>query len=315
MGGINVNQSLLKGVTIIDTTINLPGPVAGGILASLGARVIKIEPPMGDPVSTSPELYRAINDSKEIITIDLKQQEGQDKAKELIANADGILVGMRDPALKKLGLDYQSLTAINPRLIYCNVTGFPGDSTKADHPGHDLTYLAHSGLLKTLFPDLGKIPTQLADMTGALYGALAVVSGLNYQKQNKTGISIDVNLYESPFLLGLVPRHDPKLASSLDGSIICYRVYETEDGKIALGALEQKFFDSLVTAIERPEWCGQQLRPAIPGDPIFEELKSIFKSRPTAEWLSIAAAHDVPIEAVNDLSFEKGLTIPFRTQV
>ncbi|MFB6468400.1 CoA transferase [Cytobacillus sp. Hz8] len=305
-------SGLLKGVKIIDTTINLPGPVAGAILGMLGAVITKIESSSGDPVSSSPALYRTINGMKNRIRLDLHNPQDKQEFLRLVSEADGILVGMRPTALAKLGLDYEILKAINPKLIYCHVAGFPKDSKKKGTPGHDLTYLAESGLLSTLFSDLTKVTTQPADMTGALYTAIAFLSGLQFRNSTGTGTSIEINLYESPAILGLIPNHDNRLSKNLQGDQICYRVYETADGWIALGALEEKFFNSFVQAIDHPEWMGKGDKLAEPGDEIFEAMKKIFKSQPSGYWVSIGAQHDVPLEEVRSLSPSKEFSLPYR---
>jgi alpha-methylacyl-CoA racemase len=312
MGELLSQSGLLQGVKIIDTTINLPGPVAGTILGLLGASITKVEPPSGDPVSASPALYKTLNGLKSRVQYNLQDPDDKREFLKIVSEADGIVVGMRTTALEKLGLDYETLKALNPKLIYCHVAGFPKDSEKKDTPGHDLTYLAEAGLLPTLFSDLTKVTTQPADMTGALYTAIAFLAALQYRSSTGMGTSVEVNLFESPAILGLLPNHDEGLSESLQGNQICYRVYDTADGSVALGALEEKFFHSFVHAIGHPEWSGQGGRKAEQGDEVFESLKKIFLSKSAAYWVNVGIQHDVPLEEVRPLSKTTEFSLPFR---
>lgn len=308
-----LRPSLLEGLTFIDTTINLPGPVAGWILTRLGAEVIKVDPPEGDPLSRYPSLDQAINGVKKRVVIDLRTPDGAADLKARCTRADGILVGMRPSTLGRLGLSPEVLSAINPRLVYCHVTGYAKDSADADTPGHDLNYLAATGLLALLFPHF-RLPTQLADLSGALYAVIGLLAAVIERTRTGRGPEIEVNLADSAGLFGLVPSFSPELADILSGSRVAYHVYSTADGQLAVGALEPKFFRNLCEALGHPEWAEAGLSPAAPGNPVYDGLADIFQGRSATDWGQWAKSRGLPLTAVNPFSPKRLNGWPLRIQ-
>lgn len=302
----------LEGLVIVDTTVNLPGPLAGALLAELGARVIKVDPPQGDPVGRFPDLDEAVNHRKERLSIDLKSEAGRQELLSLLEKADGLLVGMRPKALQVLGLDYATVKTVNPRLIYGHVTGYPQDHPKAGCPGHDLNYLAESGLLVGLHSTMNQFSAQLADMTAALYTALIWTAALRFRDKNGRGIAFETNIFESPGILGLVAGTAPSLSGVLAGGVLSYHVYDSKDGQVALGALEPHFFDRFALAVEEREWVGQGLSPATEENPLFGQIKALFRTRSSRDWVDLGLKHDFPVSEVTSARYPTALRLPVR---
>ena len=163
----------LAGVEVVTIAVNLPGPVAAARLADLGARVVKVEPPAGDPLAQyTPEAYAELSAGQEVVRLDLKTETGTDGLHALLATADVLLTSHRPSALARLGLSWDDLHARHPRLIQVAVVGHPGPGTEV--PGHDLTYQAVHGLVD----GLGLPRVLLADLAGGDRAALGAVAAL-----------------------------------------------------------------------------------------------------------------------------------------
>lgn len=270
----------LAGVTVINLAVNLPGPFAAARLAALGAHVIKVEPPSGDPVAqVVPDYYRELSQGQEVVTIDLKDYEGITQLEALAAGADILITAMRPRAAESLGLP----GIVNRHgLVHVEIVGFAGD--RANIPGHDLTYQAAHG---TLIP--GSTPTvPVADVLGGEKAATAALAGLHQRQSQtpgkRTGIVRRVVLDEAaawaagPAQHGLTSPGGP-----LGGGSPYYRTYETADGNIAIGCVEPVFAKALAQHV------GSDTAT----------LEAAFASKPTSEWMELAQAHDLPFEPVN----------------
>lgn len=269
----------LAGVTVISLAINLPGPLAAARLVQQGARVIKVEPPSGDPMSAYLNAYyRELTEGQEILTIDLKSPEGAQQLKELTKDADILLTSMRPKAAQSLGLP--QLVDEN-ELVHVEIVGFAGD--RADVPGHDLTYQAAH---KTLVP--GTMPTvPVADVLGGEHAALEALAGLR-QKEHRPegetgGIVKRVVLDEAaqwaagPARFGLSSP-----GGFLGGGSPLYRTYATQDGHVAVACIEPHFAKALT------ELVGSE----------HAELEAAFAAHPTNYWVEFANEHDLPVEPI-----------------
>ena len=312
----------LAGLRILDLTRLLPGPVATMHLADLGAEVIKIEDTgAGDyaramgPGARAPGgngdslFFRLVNRNKKSLRLDLKQAAGVEVFLRLAQDADVIFESFRPGVVDKLGIGYGAVRAINPRIVYCAITGYGQTGPWADQAGHDINYLATAGLLDQIGSHDGEhsgppaIPNlQIGDLLGGaltpLLGVLAAVIGA---KATGQGSHVDVAMTDAvlahtifPLVTTLVHgRPAPRGADLLTGGVACYGVYRTADARyLAVGALEPKFWQALCAAIGRPDLAPFGLATGSKGREVKAELAGLFASEPLAHWEPIFAAAD-----------------------
>ena len=267
----------LSGTRVLDLSQYLPGPYATQMLADLGAEVIKVEPPAGDPMrGIGPRdadgvsaFYKLINAGKTVTHLDLKSDAGRAALGSLVRGADVLLESFRPGALSKLGFGAEALRELNPRLVHCALSGFGQSGPYAQRAGHDITYMALTGGLATSGmaerPVFAHPPT--ADFAGAMQATIAILAALLRRANTGQGSSIDVSLSEAVLAWqGVVLTGALRAGGSasrghglLNGGAACYRLYETADGRfVALGALEEKFWANFCTALRRPEWIARQ---------------------------------------------------------
>lgn len=309
----------LHGIRVIDFTRLLPGPYATMRLADLGAEIIKVESPEGDLARQSdPKIggegavYLANNRNKKSIVLDLKSKEGKKQALSLIDEADVIIEGFRPGVMRKLGLDFETVSLRNPRLVYCSLTGYGQTGTLADFAGHDLNYMAVSGFLSQLRDQEGRPITpsvQIGDMVGGILASEAILAGLVQRGRTGEGVYLDVAMTDA--LAGMLNNHALIQQATgfehgvtiLNGTLVCYGLYQTADGRtISLGALEPKFWHAFCKAVDKPEWIGKQYEPAEDGHAIYEELKALFESRTFIQWMEFGQRVDCCMQPVLNIS-------------
>ncbi len=276
-----MTDNLLADIHIVSTAINVPGPAAAARLRDLGARVTKVEPPSGDPLSPfSPDWYATLTTGQEVVTLDLKTATGRVALDGLLGGADMLLTASRPAALDRLGLDWDTVHACFPRLCHVGIIGYP--APRQNESGHDLTYQAGLGLLQP-----PRMPiTLLADLAGAERAASAAVSLLLHRERTGEAGRRWVSLAESA-----VPFADPLRysvttpGSILGGGLPGYGVYKARDGYVAVAALEAHFLERLEEALA--------VRPAT-----HEALETVFQTRCAAEWEAWGLERDIPIAAI-----------------
>ena len=263
----------LAGLTVLDFTTLLPGPLATLMLAEAGAHVIKIERPGGEDMRRFPPfadgasvLFTQLNRGKEIVELDLKAESAKERLHQLLASADILVEQYRPGVMDRLDLGYERLAAQYPGLIYCSVSGFGQTGPFADRAGHDLNYLALSGLLAQSCGSAGQPalpPAQIADIGGGSFPAVVniLLAVLQRQKTGR-GCHLDISMTDAMFTFGLfahaqhaagetVPEYGTGL---LTGGAPRYGLYPAADGKmIAVAALEQKFWLRLCDLLEIPD--------------------------------------------------------------
>ncbi|HEY7406289.1 MAG TPA: CoA transferase [Candidatus Angelobacter sp.] len=275
------NSSLLQGIRIVSLALNAPGPVAAARLTKLGAEVTKIEPPGGDALShAAPGWYQQLCQGQTVLRLDLKDPSGQQKLVELLAKADLLLASFRPSALKRLGLDWESLHARHPRLSFVGIIGHA--APEEERSGHDLTYQADFGLLR---PPL--MPASLfVDLGGAERAVSMSLALLNKFARTGEANGAWVSLHEcardlaGPLKAGLTTP-----GGLLGGGYPLYGFFKTSDGWVAIAALEPHFAERLLTELS--------LKEVNRG-----ELERIFLERSAAEWESWASERDLPLVAV-----------------
>jgi crotonobetainyl-CoA:carnitine CoA-transferase CaiB-like acyl-CoA transferase len=262
----------LEGVRVIDLSQYIPGPFATRQLADLGADVIKIEPPAGDPMrrfmatkSDEPSaIYRHVNRGKRVCRLDLKQEHDRRKFSELLRDADILLESYRPGVLARLGFDRERLGEINARLIHCALSGFGQTGPWAPRAGHDINYCAVAG--QSIGSGTGERPIiaypPIADHAGAMQAAVAMLAALHGRRDNATGTFLDVSITESILAWQYLPAlggGSQRAATILNGGAACYNIYRCADGAfISVGAIETSFWKNFCTALRRPDWIARQ---------------------------------------------------------
>ncbi len=234
----------LRGVRILSLALNLPGPAALMRCHQMGATCTKAEPPSGDPMGLyNKPAYTTLHTGVKVLTADLKTEAGQKALHNVLAKTDVLLTSFRPSAMVKLGLTWKTLHKQYPQLSMVCIVGAPG--TRAEEPGHDLTYLADNGLVTGL--DLP--PTLYADMGGSLMASEAVLQATVLRQSKGKGVNFEVALSDAAAYLALPRSWGLTLpAGAVGGAHAGYRVYPCKDGRVAVAALEPHFAAALCTA-------------------------------------------------------------------
>ena len=300
----------LAGVRVLDLTRLLPGPMAAQHLADLGADVIKIEDTgAGDYANAA---VRALaNRGKRGLRIDLKNREGLATLLRLCRDADVLVEGFRPGVLQRLGAGYDAVAAVNPRIVYCSITGFGQTGPLRDAPGHDIDYAALAGVADQIGnaggPALSNLP--VADLLGGTMGALSgILAALFDAARTGHGRHVDIAMADVALAHAVLPLavlHQqgqvPRVGeSSLTGGLACYGFYRTADGRqLAVGALEPKFWDDLCRRLERPDLLPlHRTGDAGTEERLRAELVAIFATRPLAHWRSLFRDADACVSPV-----------------
>jgi crotonobetainyl-CoA:carnitine CoA-transferase CaiB-like acyl-CoA transferase len=311
---------MLNDCTIVDFTRLLPGPLATQQLALLGAKVIKIEhPKRGDLAKFQPpfvdglsSLYRMLNFNKEVQELDYESEAGRAEITALIEKADVLIEQFRPGVMDALGFGYEQVKAINPGIVYISLSGYGQNSDLAQAAGHDLNYLAESGLLSLNTDENGKpvIPGfQIADIAGGAYGAvMACLAGLLNKAKTGLGGYFDVGIYQGILPLLTIPGSqyfgglDPYAMKVLNGDLINYNLYQCADGEwIALGALEMKFWKNFCLLVDKADWIrNNPLELSIHLFPK-NEVEVLFREKTQAEWVALAEGQDICLSPVRKL--------------
>ena len=285
----------LEGYRVVNLAVNVPGPVAAARLQALGATVYKIEPPGGDPLAAAaPAWYRSLTAGQVVRRLDLKSQVGQAALADLLAQADLLLTAQRPSALARLGLGPGDLARRFPRLVHVAIVGHP--APRQEEPGHDLTYLAETGLLDP--PALPR--TLMADLAGAERAVTAALALLLARERGRFVRRVEVSLAEAAASLAAPLEHGLTAPGGpLGGGLPFYRCYPAREGWVAVAALEPHFAQRLLAELARPGQAG--LAAPVPPEALGAmeaALASAFRRRSAAEWEAWARERDLPIAAV-----------------
>jgi crotonobetainyl-CoA:carnitine CoA-transferase CaiB-like acyl-CoA transferase len=314
--------SALEGIRVLDLSRMLPGPYCSMMLADLGAEVIKVEEPtLGDPTRRSPPLidgksepFSQVNRNKKSIAIDLKQREGRDIFLKLASRADCVLEQFRPGVVDRLGINYAAVAEVNPGIIYCSLTGFGQNGPHRERSGHDLNYLALSGVLGLTTDERGKpvIPgVQVADLAGGMIAAFAILAALLARNKTGRGRYIDVSMFDVMLSMLPIPAAHHFAGQTigvggkyvLSGAYPFYNVYETSDGKfMTLGALEPKFWVNFCRKVDREDLIARQFDSGERRSDLFTQVEEIFKTRTRDEWIELLRDADCCCEPVLSMS-------------
>lgn len=294
--------AFLNGIRILDLSQFLPGPFATQMLSDMGADVVKVEPPRGDPMrdldpitndrSSSP-YHALVNAGKRIITLDLKSEGGIQAFTNLVKSADVLMESYRPSVMDRLGFGHDVLREINPRLVHCALSGFGQNGPMRLVGGHDINYVAASGQLG-MSGASGKPHMSypmVADYAGAMQSVCAILGALVGRGQSGQGAYLDVAMSDSVLAwqsqaLTAMARGEKlgREQNLLTGGAACYGVYETADGQfVSLGALEEVFWKNFCDALSRPDLIERQSDP-LPQTNLISDVAKTFKTKTRDEW-------------------------------
>ena len=307
----------LQGIRVIDLTRVLAGPFCTQSLGDLGAEVFKIEPPGGgDETRRFPPFlggeshyFLGINRNKKSLVIDLQQEAGADILRRLVTRADILVENYRPGVMDRLGLGYAALAQLNPRLIYCAISGFGLTGPLSDKPSFDIVTQALTGAL-SINGERGHMPVKLGiplgDMVGGVFGPMAILAALHERTRTGRGRLIDISLYDG--LIGMlgyfaqlafISGEDPPPMGSSHPNIVPYGSFPASDGSIIIAVLSESFWGKLCEALERPE-LAQDPRFATPTlrrdhrDEVDQLIAEVTRTRTVAEWQERLTTFDVP---------------------
>jgi crotonobetainyl-CoA:carnitine CoA-transferase CaiB-like acyl-CoA transferase len=289
----------LTGIRVVDFSMFVPGPFASAILADLGAEVVKVEGPKGDPGRAYvPVQFATENRNKRSIAIDLKNPGAKALIERLAKQADIAIEGFRPGVARRLNIDFDSLKRVNARLIYCSISGYGQTGPWRERPGHDVNYVAAAGGLA--FPGQWlKAPARsslpVADMGGGTFAVIAILAAL----RDGRGAYLDLSLFEAAFFWAAM-RHSLDPAVDPRAHIFPVNdVFETADGKrLTLGILEEHFwrnFVAIVPELDDERFSSDEKRRAN-GDALSRKLQEIFLQRAANDWIRLLEENDVPVD-------------------
>lgn len=313
----------LEGMQVLDLSQMLPGGLCTQILADLGADVIKIENPRGGDgfrdtpprIGANGSFFHILNRNKKSITLNIKKPAGRDIFLKMAARADIVIENARPGTMKKIGLAYEDLQSLNPKMIYCSLTGFGQTGPYRERPAHDINILAISGILD-LLGEKGRPPIVPAIMIsgaggGGINAALGIMAALLRRERTGKGQYLDVSILDglSPFLALMMSEYFARKEapvrgeSRLGGGHACYNIYETRDGKfLAIGCLEKKFWEELCRSLKKEDLIDDLMAPLSRQTEMIRELKDIFLQKTREEWVIILGQYDICFSPVNSLS-------------
>ncbi len=320
-------MGVLDGIKIIELARVPPAEMPGMMLADMGADVLKIETPEPhrplDEASDRRTAFAFVNRNKRSMALNLKASEGQAILRKLVAGADVVVEGFRPGVMKRLGADYETVRALNPRIVYCSLSGFGQDGPYRDYPAHDMNYLSLAGVLGLIGePDRKPvIPLNLiADYAGAsLHGALGIVLALFARERTGRGQHVDVSYLDTTVSLlaatpnmrfffsdGVAPRRGEGF---LGGSYPYYAIYETRDAKLlTIGCTEPWLWENFCRAIGRPDFVRYARQPDqfvraanAEEEAARREIEAIIRTRDRDDWYERLVKADVCVGKVYDV--------------
>lgn len=308
---------MLDGVRVLDLSQYIPGPFASLMLADLGAEVVKIEPPAGDGMlalgprdaAGVPVFHAALNAGKSVMRLDLKSAAGKASLLDQVDAADVLIEGFRPGVMARLGLDYATLSARRPALIYCSISGYGTTGPLATVAAHDGNYLATSGMMhRNGVPPMFYDPP-IADLAGALFATTAILAALHGRQASGRGVHIELGLADTLMPLQMLQIADWRVndtvptprSTYLNGGAAYYQVYATADARhVMLGAVEPKFWAAFCAGAGRPDWTGRQ-DEAMPQAALTAELAAFFAGLTRDAAVACFAGVDCCLSPVLDL--------------
>lgn len=311
-------MSALRGLKVIDLSRHAPGPYCTMLLADLGADVIVVEQPPGQGRSVSDEmgvgrrekLYNPVGRNKRSITLNLKDRKMREACLALIKDADIVVEGFRPGVVRRLGLDYETLGEINPKLIYCSVSGYGQTGPYRDMVGHDLNYISLAGILGMIGTKGGPpaIPVNIIGdyAGGGLFAAFSILAAVISRAQTGEGQYIDMAISDGSLSLANLAACDylstgtaPKPGEYfLNGSLPCYNVYQTADAKwISIACIEPWFWAKLCQQLGCEQFAKEQYNEELFQE-MFVFLRNTFKSKKRDAWFKQLSQEEICVAPV-----------------
>ncbi len=316
----------LAGITVIDLTRALAGPYSTMMLGDLGARIIKVEPPGGDQarqigphVARQSAYFMSLNRGKESIVIDLKDSDDRRLFETMVRHADVLCENYRAGTMDRLGYGWETLKALNPRLIYAATSGFGQTGPYRHRPAYDMVVQAMGGIMSiTGHPDSQptRVGTSIGDIAAGLFTALGVAAALQHRARTGEGTLIDVAMLDSQIALleNAVARYSatgtvPGPLGARHPSVAPFDAFRTSDGHIVVAAGDNSIFKRFSETVGCPRWPDDPRFATLTDrlahvDELKAEIEAVFSTGTSAHWLAILEAADIPcgpINAVPDL--------------
>jgi crotonobetainyl-CoA:carnitine CoA-transferase CaiB-like acyl-CoA transferase len=298
------DEAALSGVRVLDLSLQLPGPYATMLLHALGAEIVKVEPPGGDPARLiDPPMFEKVNAGKATREVDLRTAEGRAELHALAATCDVLIEGFRPGVAERLGFGYDEIVSIRPDLVYCSISGYGQTGPYRTLPGHDLNYLGVAGAAGSHDRGGGakEQDVPMVDLATGTSAALAIVAAVRRRDRTGEGCYLDVAMLDSA-----VAWANVKVPPETDAAEPAYAVLPASDGRrLSIGVIEDKFWRALCEGLGWDEWGrdatlatyeGRRARAA----EVHERLAATIATRPRAEWLEVLEAVDVPVAPVHD---------------
>ena len=299
----------LEGIRVISSAHQYPGPFCTMLLGDLGAEIIKVERPvLGDPTRILPGFFGSINRNKKSLTLDFKKPESRDILRRLVERSDVLTEGFRPGVAAHLGLDYETLREVNPRLICCSISGYGQDGPYRNLPGHDLNYMAMSGMLGCFRDDEGnwvKPRIEIADLSSAVFAAIGILAALAAREKTGRGQLVDVSMFDGliSWMSTLLGSHFAKEPFYIEDDA-GYGIFMGSDGKpFTVGiAHEIWFWDRLCTVAGLEAYRGlNAIERRVRRDELIPKLRETFSQKPREEWIRELLEADVPVAPVKTL--------------
>ncbi len=326
------DAGLLAGITVVDLTRLLPGPLATLHLAQMGATVLKIEGPASDgqddgtrhmyltradrEAGRASLAFRALNDGKQLREIDLRSEAGRAEVLELVRSADLLVEGFRPGVMDKLGLGWRTLHALNPKLVMCSISGYGQQNAWSHRAGHDINYIAMAGVLEqnaTVDGDVAVPNFQVGDLMGGTQAAVSgMLAALLGAQRSGRGSFVDISMTHEVYrhhalariTLAATGKAPVPGRDLLSGGAPCYGAYRCADGRfLAVGSLEMKFWRALCETVGRPDWIERHWsRGLVPGSAesmaLRTDVAALFATRPMAHWAALFEGVDACVTPV-----------------
>lgn len=315
----------LSGLVVLEFSRVLAGPWCGMMLADLGADVLKIEgfdgdetrglgPPFKDGLSA---YFACCNRNKKSLALDLRHPQARQLVEALVRQADVVIENYRTGTAESLGLGYAELSVINPRLVYCSISGYGRTGPDALRPGYDFVVQAESGLMSITGPADGepqKVGIAIADLATGQNAAIAILAALRHRDATGQGQQIDVSLFDTQLSWlvnvgsnALFTGEDAPRYGNSHASIVPYQAFAASDGQFVLAIASEKLWRLACDALQRPDWAddpdfrdnASRVRNRVA---LCESLAAIFAQQPLQHWLDLFAAAGVPAAPIHSVS-------------
>jgi crotonobetainyl-CoA:carnitine CoA-transferase CaiB-like acyl-CoA transferase len=312
----------LEGLRVLDVTQVMAGPFCAMLLADLGADVVKIEPPAGDStrqmpgaVGTDSPSFNAVNRGKRSVVVDLKTPDGRRVVTTLARSTDILIENYRPGVMASLGLDYATLSAANPRLIYASISGYGQTGPDRGKGGFDLVAQGVSGIMSVTGPPDGppvKAGLPITDLGAGLFALVGILAAVQHRHQTGSGQRVDTSLVDAGVALSVWEATEYFSGAGVPGPLgsahrmnAPYQAIRCADGYITLGAANERLFRRLCDLLGHPEWALQpefadNARRVANRTLLAERIEAVTEAERCSHWLALLDANDIPCGPIND---------------